>query len=81
MQGNFTERLGAQTMRDCIGHCCDDVTCDLAFMFGTRCYSVACENENVCQAVMAKPTKLEPSISYVSRGLVQNRDQGMSVCP
>ena len=77
ISGNFTERVGALTMRDCIGKCCDDTTCDLAFMFGESCYSVECRNEKLCQAVLAKPSQLEPKVSYVTRGYLEDKDKGM----
>ena len=64
-------------MRDCIGRCCDDMSCDLAFMFGAHCYSVQCQNEKLCQAVLAKPSQLEPKVSYVSRGFFDDKDKGM----
>ncbi|XP_015765053.1 PREDICTED: uncharacterized protein LOC107343965 [Acropora digitifera] len=74
--GNFTERPGVLSMRDCIGRCCNDKTCDLAFMFGDSCYSVECKNEKLCQAVLAKPTHLEPKVSYVTRGYLEDKDKG-----
>lgn len=64
-------------MRDCIGKCCDDTTCDLAFMFGDSCYSVECRSERLCQAVLAKPSNLEPKVSYVTRGYFDDKDKGM----
>ncbi|XP_066025158.1 uncharacterized protein [Pocillopora verrucosa] len=74
--GNFTERSGVLSMRDCIGKCCDDTSCDLAFMFGDHCYSVECQSEKLCQAVLAKPSHLEPKVSYVSRGFYNDKDKG-----
>ncbi|XP_031554877.1 uncharacterized protein LOC116291804 isoform X2 [Actinia tenebrosa] len=65
--GKFTERPHVNTMRKCIRECCDADSCDLAFMFGDRCYSVTCKSEKSCQAVLAKPTSLKPRISYMSR--------------
>ena len=64
-------------MRECIGKCCDDASCDLAFMFGEHCYSVECQSEKLCQAVLAKPSHLEPKVSYVARGFIDDdRDKG-----
>lgn len=75
--GNFTERIGILSMRECIGKCCDDASCDLAFMFGDHCYSVQCQSEKLCQAVLAKPSHLEPKVSYVTRGFIDDdRDKG-----
>ena len=59
-------------MRECIGKCCDDASCDLAFMFGDHCYSVQCQSEKLCQAVLAKPSHLEPKVSYVARGFIDD---------
>lgn len=64
-------------MRECIGKCCDDTSCDLAFMFGDHCYSVECQSEKLCQAVLAKPSHLEPRVSYVARGFIDDdKDKG-----
>jgi len=79
ISGNFTERIGILSMRECIGKCCDDASCDLAFMFGDHCYSVQCQSEKLCQAVLAKPSHLEPKVSYVTRGFIDDdRDKGRS---
>jgi len=72
------ERPYAKTMRKCIAECCDAVSCDLAFMFGDRCYSVTCETEKACQAVLAKPTNLYPRIAYMSKSTPANSaNEGM----
>ena len=68
------ERPHVNNMRACIGQCCDASSCDLAFMFGTRCYSVTCKSEKDCQAVLAKPTNLHPRISYMTRISSGNSD-------
>ncbi|KAK3699402.1 hypothetical protein QZH41_018563 [Actinostola sp. cb2023] len=72
--GKFVERPHVNNMRACIGQCCDASSCDLAFMFGTRCYSVTCKSEKDCQAVLAKPTNLHPRISYMTRISSGNSD-------
>ncbi|XP_065055660.1 uncharacterized protein LOC135684164 isoform X2 [Rhopilema esculentum] len=65
--GNFTNQGEGLTARECIGKCCEKKSCDLAFMFADLCYSVECKNEQDCQAVVAKPSRLDPKISFVSR--------------
>ena len=47
-------------------------------MFGDSCYSVECRNEKLCQAVLAKPSRLEPKISYITRGYFDDKDKGMN---
>ena len=59
--------------------CCDSKACDLAFMFGQKCYSVTCMNEKLCQAVVAKPSPLKPMLSYVVKPTyIEERDKGES---
>ena len=65
--GNFTNQGEGLTPRECIGKCCDRKSCDLAFMFADLCYSVECKKEDECQAVVAKPSSLDPKVAYVSR--------------
>ncbi|EDO46077.1 predicted protein [Nematostella vectensis] len=75
--GKFREQTDVRSMRDCVSKCCDESSCDLAFMFGERCYSVTCQSEKLCQAVMAKPTNLQPKISYLSKNY--GGDRGISL--
>ena len=54
-------------MRSCVGRCCNTPLCDVAFMFSDKCYAVGCFNEADCQAVVAKPSALNPKLAYVSK--------------
>ena len=65
--GKFTELGEGIPMRDCVGKCCDTPLCDVAFMFSDKCYAVGCYDESLCQAVVAKPSSLEPKLAYVSK--------------
>ena len=54
-------------MRECVGRCCNTPLCDVAFMFSDKCYAVGCYDESKCQAVLAKPSSLNPKLAYVSK--------------
>jgi len=65
--GKFTELGEGISMRSCVGKCCDTPLCDVAFMFSDKCYAVGCYDESQCQAVLAKPSSLNPKLAYVTK--------------
>ena len=65
--GKFTELGEGISMRTCVGKCCDTPLCDVAFMFSDKCYAVGCYDESQCQAVLAKPSTLNPKLAYVTK--------------
>ena len=68
--GEFIEIKGLSDMKSCVKRCCDDMfkKCNLAFMLGDTCYSVACKQKELCATIPAPPTKFNPLVQYV-RGL------------
>lgn len=68
--GEFIEIKGLKDMKECVKRCCEDrdKKCNLAFMLGDTCYSVACKNSDLCRTIAAPPTKFNPLVQYV-RGL------------
>ena len=65
--GKFTELGEDISMRGCIERCCNTPLCDVSFMFSDKCYAVGCYDEALCQAVVAKPSNLNPKLAYVSK--------------
>jgi len=72
--GEFIEIKGLSDMAGCVKRCCDDIfkKCNLAFMLGDTCYSVACKEKDLCATIPAPPTKFNPLIQYV-RGLEEEK--------
>lgn len=69
--GKFTKHGIVKDMKTCIDACCQDETCDVAFMPNNHCYAVACYTEKLCEAIPATPSHLSPSgvqISHIIRG-------------
>ncbi|XP_065644693.1 uncharacterized protein LOC100203833 isoform X38 [Hydra vulgaris] len=65
--GKFIELGEGINMRECVSKCCDTPLCDVAFMFSDKCYAVGCFDEASCQAVIAKPSNLNPKLAYVTK--------------
>ena len=65
--GVFKDQGTVQNMRKCIEHCCRWQFCSLAFMLLTRCYTIACYNEHLCDPVPAKNLTFTPRIAFISR--------------
>ena len=64
--GNFTD-LGQQSnMEECIGQCCKQTRCDVAFMLDNECYGVTCKSKQLCGTKPAKNIeKYKPKIAYL----------------
>ena len=75
--GEFVEQKGAENMEQCSQKCCNDPDkkCNLAFMLGKACYSVHCDDKDLCQTIDAPATKFNPIVQYV-RGLTDGPTGG-----
>ena len=63
--GNFNNHGDVQGMDECQDICCRDGKCNVAFMLGKTCYSVACKSKELCEHSKAPPTDYNPQLSYV----------------
>ena len=69
--GKFTRQGIVRDMQTCIDACCQDPTCDVAFMPGHVCYTVECTSEKTCEAVPATASSAvngSVKISHIVRG-------------
>lgn len=64
--GTFSEAQHVKDMDLCTRHCCLRKQCDLAFMIRDSCYLVQCANEMLCKTKKARPSNMNPRISFVS---------------
>lgn len=65
--GIFSEANHVHDMDLCTRHCCLKGDCDLAFMIRDSCYLVKCGNEMLCKTKKARPSNMNPRISFVTR--------------
>lgn len=65
--GKFVEETKANTMEDCIYHCCLRKRCDVAFMLKESCFLVKCYNKSSCYSRQAKSLGFNPRLAYVIR--------------
>ena len=61
--GKFTDMGVVHNLRDCVKHCCDDKSCDLAMVLSRKCFTVHCYSLADCQTVPDGHAQ----IAYVSR--------------
>ena len=71
--GIFKDQGPVQNMRKCIEQCCRWQFCSVAFMLLTRCYTIACYNDHLCNPIPARNVTFTPRIAFISR---VRRDQG-----
>ena len=64
--GIFSEARHVRDLDLCTRHCCLREFCDLAFMIRDTCYLVKCANQLLCKTKKARPSSMNPRISFVS---------------
>ena len=65
--GSFKRFGSVQDMKECISVCCDNVSCDAAFLLGSQCVLVHCKDSVSCRTVPARPSKLQPQLAFMQR--------------
>lgn len=63
--GDFTDTGKVGSLKECYSTCCQQSSCNLAFMLGQNCFSVKCYNKDLCGTIPAQPSIFNPQIAYV----------------
>ena len=53
--GHYTDVGPISNVHTCTRLCCEDASCDVAYMFGKNCFMVKCYDEKGCRVVSSKP--------------------------
>ena len=61
--GKFTDMGIVRNLKECVKHCCNDSSCDLAMVLSRKCFTVHCYNLADCQTIPDGHAQ----IAYVSR--------------
>ncbi|XP_054714599.1 dyslexia-associated protein KIAA0319-like protein [Uloborus diversus] len=64
--GTYKKINNAKTLTDCVNACCEDETCNVAFLF-EACYSVRCDSHKLCQPLNRSEKEFEKSYVVVIR--------------
>ena len=78
--GIFSEAKHVHDMDLCTKHCCLRKSCDLAFMIRDSCYLVRCTNQSLCKTKRARPSNMNPSITFVSHLQSMTPEPGKLIC-
>ena len=62
--GNFEILPGARDMRTCIKKCCESPSCQVAWLLGDHCYSVACYDK--CITVKKRPGSIQSQLTLLT---------------
>ncbi|XP_063537296.1 dyslexia-associated protein KIAA0319 [Cydia strobilella] len=46
--GNYSEKTGLKGLRQCVMACCLEETCNIVFIFDSRCFHVECVSDELC---------------------------------
>ena len=63
--GKFDDKGDVASMEECTDLCCKDKSCNVAFMLGKTCYTVACKSKELCEHSLAPPSNFKPRLVYV----------------
>ena len=63
--GRFQILAGARDMRSCIQKCCGNPKCQVAWLLGDHCYSVACYDK--CITVKKSPGRIHSQLTLLTR--------------
>ena len=63
--GDFTDTGKVGSIKECYATCCQQSSCNLAFMLGQNCFAVKCYNKDLCSTIPAQPSIFNPQIAYV----------------
>ena len=76
--GKFTKHGVVNNMNRCIDECCQDDSCNVAFMPGTTCYTVNCYSDSMCESIPAIPSNLAVGGVQISH-IIRNGGKGDDV--
>lgn len=76
--GKFTKHGIVKNLDKCIDICCQDETCDMAFMPGHTCYTVKCYSEKTCESIPADPSSASVGGIRISH-IIRNGGKGDDV--
>lgn len=71
--GKFNKVGPTKDMNACVRYCCEERSCDVAFMAKQNCYLVSCLSKSLCDSIPTDSPKLFPRLSYVTRTFFQTR--------
>lgn len=72
--GHYSDVGPVSNVHTCTRLCCEDSSCDVAYMFGKNCFMVSCYNEKGCRVVSSKPregmlgdkaSKIHKTVQYI----------------
>ena len=71
-----------ESIEDCINKCCEEKTCEVAFVVDKKCHSVECYGDELCQSVpVEEDEKFSPTVVYMNvRNGKRIKDKGTSKC-
>lgn len=56
-----------ESVEDCIDKCCGEKTCEVAFLVESKCHSVECYGDELCQSFPVEDEKFSPTIVYMNK--------------
>ncbi|XP_073240537.1 uncharacterized protein [Porites lutea] len=55
-----------ESVEDCIDKCCEEKTCEVAFLVDKKCHSVECYGDELCQIEPVEDDKFSPTVVYMN---------------
>lgn len=64
--GIFRDQGPVKNMQECMHLCCNSKNCDVAMMHGTKCFSVRCLNDSVCESIPADDEDIDMQVAHMT---------------
>ena len=55
-----------ESVEDCIEKCCEEKTCEVAFIVDNKCHSVECYGDELCQSLPVEDENISPTVVYMN---------------
>lgn len=56
-----------ESVEDCIEKCCREKTCEVAFLVDSKCHSVECYGDELCQSIPVEDEMFSPTVVYMNK--------------
>ena len=65
--GELKELGIAESVEDCIEKCCGEKTCEVAFLVDSKCHSVECYGDELCQSLPVEDEEFSPTVVFMNK--------------
>lgn len=65
--GQIKDLGTVESVEDCIEKCCREKTCEVAFLVDSKCHSIECYGDELCQTFPVEDETFSPTVVYMNK--------------